>query len=161
MSNLNPDELVFDENGDTVLNPKIREQMRNQEKQNKELVAQLRSAELRGIYAELGIPSTGLAKLFRDGYTGEATLEAVKLAASQYDGLLPSATSQVTDDVQAQLEALRRVNSSNDPTSTKDATTVLEEVKAKLKAAKTPEEFDDILASADVQALRNQSISFS
>jgi len=157
----NPDELVFDENGDKVLNPRIREQLHKQERQNKELVGQLRMAELKAIYAELGIPSTGLAKLFRDGYTGEPTLEAVKSAASQYDGLLPTATSEVTDDVQAQLEALRRVNSANDPTSTKDATTVLEEVKAKLKAAKTPEEFDDILASADVQSLRNQSISFS
>ena len=160
MSDVNPDELVFDENGDKVLNPKIREQMRSQEKQNKELVAQLRLAKLDAIYAELGISSTGLAKLFRDGYQGEPTLEAVKSSASQYEGLLP-ATTPVGDDVQAQLEALRRVNSANDPTNTKDATTVLEEVKAKLKAAKSPEEFDDILASADVQSLRNQSISFS
>jgi hypothetical protein len=161
MSNIESDELVFDENGDKVLNPRIREQMRSQEKQNKELQARLREAELRGIYAELGIPNTGLAKLFRDGYQGEATLEAVKSAASQYDGLLPAPTSPVDDDVQAQLEALRRVNSANDSTNTKDAMTVLDEVKAKLKGAKTPEEFDDILASADVQSLRNQPISFS
>lgn len=157
----NPDELVFDENGDKILNPRIREQLHKQEKQNKELLSQLRTAQLQAIYAELGIPSTGLAKLFRDGYQGEATLEAVKSAASQYDGLLPTDQSPLGDDVQAQLEALRRVNSANDSTNTTDAMAVLDAVKAKLKAATTSEEFDDIMASADVQSLRNQSVSFS
>lgn len=153
----NPDELVFDENGDKILNPRIREQLRSQEKKIKEQEGQIRSAQLSAIYSELGIPSSGLAKLFRDGYQGAATLDAVKTEASNYEGLLPAPAS-LSDDAQAQLEALRRVNAANDPTNTKDATDVLEAIKAKLHAAKSPEEIDDILNSAEARALATQPI---
>ena len=157
------DELTYDSDGNAVLNPRIREQLRSQEKQLAEMKKQVRDSELKAVFTELGIPSTGLAKLFRDGYQGEATLDAVRSAASEYDGLIPKPASEQTSqepDRQAELDALRRVNGATDPTNTTDASDVLKDVLKRLKAAKDTDEFDDIMASPEVQALRSQPISF-
>ncbi|NNN07813.1 MAG: hypothetical protein HKL85_01300 [Acidimicrobiaceae bacterium] len=164
MSNDPNEELLFDENGEKVLNPKIREQLRNQEKELVAMKKQVREAELKSIFAELGIPSTGLAKLFRDGYQGDATLEAVRSAASQYEGLIPATTpaaNELDSERQAELDALRRVNGAGDSTNTKDVQEVLQDVLKRLKSAKNVEEFDDIMASPEVQSLRGQPISFA
>lgn len=164
MSNDPNEELLFDENGEKILNPKIREQLRNQEKELVAMKKQVREAELKSIFAELGIPSTGLAKLFRDGYQGDATLEAVRSAASQYEGLIPATTpaaNELDSERQAELDALRRVNGAGDSTNTKDVQEVLQDVLKRLKSAKNVEEFDDIMASPEVQSLRGQPISFA
>ena len=155
------DEVLSDSEGNAVLNPRIREQLRNQEQQLKETTKRLRDAELRAVFTELGIPSTGLAKLFRDGYQGEPTLEAVKSAASEYDGLLPTATTTLDSQQANDLEALRRINNASDTTNVKDATEVLQETLTRLRNAKDLAEYDEIMASPEVQALRSQPISFN
>ena len=159
MADENVDELTYDSDGNAVLNPRIREQMRNQERENAALKKQLRDSELRGVFAELRIPTTGAGKLFRDTYQGEPTLEAVKQAATEYD-VLPKGEVVVDQAKQAELEALRRVNGAVDPTDTKDASEILQDVLAKLRAARSTEEFDAIMASAEVQSLGSQPISF-
>lgn len=156
---------VLDSEGNPVLDPKIRDHMRAQEKENAALKKQLQTFAVGNACDELGIPKTGAGKLFRDTYSGDATLEAVKTAASGYEGIIPGAQKSPEElaleaKMQADLEALRRVNNSSDQSSTKDASEVLDEVLAKLKATKNVEEFDAIMASPEVQALRNQPITF-
>lgn len=151
------EEVTLDNDGNAVLNPRIREQLRNQEKQLAEAQKQLRNSELRAIYAELGIANTGTSKLFRDTYSGDVSLEAVRNAASEYD-VLPK--SSVDAGQQGELEALRRVNGATDSTTSTDAQTTLNDILAKLKKAKNTDEFDEIMGSPEVQALRHQPISF-
>lgn len=150
------EEVTLNDDGTPVLNPRIREQLRNQEKQLAEANKRLRDAELRVIYAELGIGTSGAAKLFRDTYSGDATVEAVRNSAAEYD-VLPK---QVDNAHQGELDALRRINGATDPTTSTDAQDVLNEVLAKLRKAKNVEEFDEIMGSPEVQALRHQPIAF-
>lgn len=162
----NPTEDVgYDSEGNPVLNPRIREQLRTQEKQLTEMKKQLRDSELKAVFAELGLPTTGAAKLFRDTYSGEPTLEAVRTAASEYDVLPKPASGQPTAEEdrqrQAELDALRRVNGATDPTNSQDATDVMQSVIKRLKAAKSVEEFDEIMASPEVRSLATQPITFS
>ena len=163
MTDETQDELTYDSDGNAVLNPRIREQLRSQEKQLAEMKKQVRTSELNAIYSELGIPNSGLAKLFRDGYQGDVSLDAVRNAASEYDGLIPSANSTQTSqepDRQAELDAIRRVNGATDPTNSPEAAEVLQDALKRLKAAKNLEEFDDIMSSPEIQALRSQPISY-
>lgn len=161
MSDESANDVEFDSEGNAVLNPRIREQLRNQERENAALKKQLRDTELKAIYAELRIPNEKAGKLFRDTYSGDVTLEAVRSAAAEYD-VLPGAPDPVVDSRRnAELDALRRVNGATDANETKDAQEVLQEVLAKLKAAKSVEEFDAIMASGEVQSLAHSPISFA
>lgn len=145
------------------LDPNIREQMRRQEQTIKEQEARIRTSELRAIYSELGIPDAGAGKLFRDTYPGDATVEAVRAAAESYgDAVL----AKVDDPRQNELEALRRMNSAADPTQSPEAQDILNATLEKLAATQKPggggiEEFDRIMASPEVQALRTQPINFN
>jgi curved DNA-binding protein CbpA len=152
------EEVTLNDDGTPVLNPRIREQLRNQEKQLAEANKRLRDSELRAIFAEVGIGTTGAAKLFRDTYSGEATPEAVRNSAAEYD-VLPT-NSSVDPGRQSELDALRRINGATDPAASSDATDVLNDTLAKLRKAKTVEEFDEIMGSPEVQALRHQPIAF-
>ena len=162
------DEVVEDSNGNVVLNPKIRDQLHSQERQIKEMTTRLRASDLNAIYAELGVPSTGVAKLFRDNYQGEINLEAVRSAASEYD-LLPKATVSAADieaerQRQENLNALGRINNATDQSSSTDVNSLLADLTARLRKASADgdmEAFDAILASPDAKALGNQTITFS
>lgn len=161
-----------DEAGNPVLDKNIREHIRKTERENAELLAKYKAAELKSVYLELGIPAEGAAKLFRDTYTGEATVEAVRAAASQYgDAVLK--TSQPSNEElqrQADLEALARINASTDGGGDRDAqdilaatTKKLKEIAAKANGSNTDElkaEMDAVLESPEVQALRSQPVSF-
>ena len=154
-----------DLNGDpgNVLDPRIREQLRSQEQQIKDANARIRASDLRAIYAEIGIPDSGAGKLFRDTYPGEATVEAVRAAAEGYgDAVLPKAV----DPRQDELEALRRMNNAGDPTQSPEAQDILDQILARLAATQKPggggiEEFDRIMASPEVQALRTQPVNWN
>lgn len=158
---------LLDQDGNPVLDPKIREHMRKLEKENAEQKQALKSAQLQGIYAELGIPKEKGGLLFRDNYNGEATVEAVREAATKYDVLPNGGQTPEELERQAQLEALARINSSTDQGGgSRDAENILDTTLAKLRAATAKggdagkAEFDAIMASPEVQALRNQPISF-
>ncbi len=156
------DELVFDSNGDAVLNPRIREQLRSQEKELGQMKKQLRDSELKAVFAELRIPNEKAGKLFRDTYAGEVTLEAVRRAAEDYDVLPKGDETQSLDPQrQAELDALRRVNNATETNTSSDATEVMQDVLAKLRSAKSTEEFDAIMSSPEVRALGSQPISFT
>jgi hypothetical protein len=157
-----------DEQGNPVLDKNIREHMRKLERENAEVKAKAQAAELKSVYLELGIPNEGAAKLFRDTYSGEPTVEAVRAAASQYgDAVLKTSAPSAADlERQANLDALSRINSSTDAGGDRDAQDILETTLQKLRAAVAKggdlgkAEYDEIMASPEVQALRNQPISF-
>ena len=156
------------ENEGEPLDPRIREQLRTQERELKEAKSQIRTSELRAIYSELGIPDAGAGKLFRDTYPGEATVDAVRTAAGGYgDAVLPPV---INDTRQDDLDALRRIQNASDPTGSPEAQDILAATLAKLHAAvndrsKDPSdqlaEFDRIMDSAEVQALRHQPVNFN
>lgn len=145
------------------LDPRIREQLRRQEQELSEANAKIRASDLRAIYAELGIPTTDVGKLFRDTYSGDATIDAVRTAAEGYgDAVLPKQVDPRAD----QLEALRRLNAAGDPSQSPEAQDILNTTLEKLAATQKPggggiEEFDRIMASPEVQALRTQPINFN
>src|SRR5580698_8738598 len=125
------------------LDPRIREQLRQQEQTIKDQDARIRASDLRAIYAELGIPDTGAGKLFRDTYPGEATIEAVRAAAGGYgDAVLP--TTVIDDSRQADLDALRRMGNASDPTGSPEAQDILAATLAKLEAAVSPRGGDPV-----------------
>jgi hypothetical protein len=83
------DTLDSETNGDggEVLDPRIREELkRSREHQTRAAEAEARAeaAERRSVFAEVGIPTTGIGSLFREAYKGDLTPEAVKSAAEGY-----------------------------------------------------------------------------
>ncbi len=174
------DDELDDENGDQgsqngqVLDKRIREQMRRQERE----VAQLReeNARLRlsTVMDELGIPTSGPGKFFRDNYRGESTREAIQAAATEAQVIgapgaqssAPSGTAPTgnNQDEVARLEAeLARLRNGSQSVSDSgaDQEVSLQEAIRLLQSAKSPEEFDDILGSDRIQRLKNQPISFA
>ena len=92
-----------------VLDPNIRERLRQSGdaiKRAEEAEARAVAAERKSAFAEVGIPTSGAGKLFRDTYQGDPDPEAVKAAAEGY-GILQVADAGVTD---AEKEALQRMN---------------------------------------------------
>ena len=170
MSDQNDDGITYDDEGAPVLDPRIRERLRNQERQLKEANDKIAAAELRGVYAELQIPNEGSGKFFRDNYRGPTDLESVRAAASGASVLPTQQVQQQQDqqqqqqpserelELQRELEAIRVANGGTS-TQGQAPESSLSEMVAKLRAAKTTEEDDAILESDEMQRLGNQQIS--
>lgn len=171
MSDQEAEGVVYDDDGNPVLNPKIREQMRRQERELKEANAKLRDADLRVVYAELGVSTEGPGKFFRDNYSGPTDKESVKTAALEAGAIAPAApsstpppaaTAQRELELQAELDALRGISGATSTTGTETGTS-MNEMLAKLREAakkSDPAEFDALLESEEMQRLGSQPISF-
>ena len=111
------DEEFEDENEDEgqnqkpVLDRNIRAQLKRASEQTKELEAlkgQLAEQQRNSVFDKAGIPEDGLGTMFRKGYEGDVSVEAVRKTAVDYGLLNP--TSRTNDDTSndSELEALRR-----------------------------------------------------
>jgi len=165
--------IEFDDNGAPILDHRIRERLRTQERQLKEAEAKIAEAELRGVYAELQIPNEGSGKFFRENYRGPTDLASVRAAASDARVLPEQQVQQPQDpqqppqnqqpserelELQRELEAIRVANGGTS-TLGQQPESSLSEMVAKLRAAKTTEEYDAILGSDEMQRLGNQQIT--
>lgn len=110
-----PNDDEFDRDGSEVLDPNIRRQLREAEKQRGELEetrARLAALERKQAFDEAGIPTTGPGALFRKAHEGSMTPEALRDAAAEYgietEGSAPRSTEP---DLRAELEALRAAQS--------------------------------------------------
>src|ERR1035437_8917688 len=108
------EEFEDDENEEPVipkppLDKNIRAQLREAEKDRKELVAireELAAAKRNANYDKAGIPEDGLGSMFRKGYVGEDSVDAIRKSAVDM-GLINAVTSK--DDLNdSELDALRR-----------------------------------------------------
>jgi len=96
---------------DNVLDPNIREQLRNSKKIAKEAAeaqAKLNELQKELAFTKAGIPEDGVGALLRKAYDGEVTPEAIRAAASQYG--ITGSVSQVSEVPNSELESMRRVN---------------------------------------------------
>lgn len=159
------DNELKDEAGNPVLDKNIREHIRNTERELKESRERAKAAELKAVYLELGVGDDGVSKLFKDTYSGESTVEAVRTAASQYGDAILKTSQPSTEELErlAALEAQRRINGATDNNGgNRDANDILTATLVRLQEASQKGDlvaFDAIMASPEVQALRGQPIS--
>lgn len=110
-----PNDDEFDRDGSEVLDPNIRRQLREAEKQRGELEetrARLAALERKQAFDEAGIPTTGPGALFRKAHEGSMTPEAIRESAAEYGILTETASTPAHDnDLRAELEALRAAQS--------------------------------------------------
>lgn len=135
------------------LDPNIRKQLREAEKLRKEaaaLKAELEQNKREVQFTKAGIPETGLGKLFRDAYNGEADADAIRKSAEEYGILQAPASFDGASD--AELDALRRTQGATVGSSgaTPDAE---QEYIAALADAKTPEDVMALVQSQTGQKL--------
>ena len=86
-----------------VLDKNIRARLRVADEQAKELAALKESV----LYDKAGIPEDGLGTMFRKGYDGEKTVDAIKARATEYGILKTTATLTEATSNDSELEALR------------------------------------------------------
>jgi hypothetical protein len=138
---IEPEEDESGTNQKPVLDANIRKQLRAAEAATKELAELKRSVQ----FDKAGIPEDGLGTMFRKGYEGEVTVEAIKAKATEY-GLLKPAGELNTDDTSndSELEALRRAQGA---TATGDgpAPDKQQQYLEALANAKTAEEADAVV----------------
>lgn len=102
------DDLETNGEGGEVLDPRIREQLRRTgdlERQTNEANARADAAERKAAFAEVGIPTEGAGKLFRDTYQGDPDPDAVKMAAESY-GILGQRSGDAGNDGLTEAERL-------------------------------------------------------
>jgi len=132
----------FDEENETEgtpkrepLDPNIRKELREAQATKQELADLKRSV----IFDKAGIPEDGLGSMFRNGYNGDVSVQAVKAKATEY-GLLKAAPVQIDETSNdSELEALRRTQGATtggDSAQPDPQQAFLEA----LAAAKTPED---------------------
>lgn len=116
MTQFNDDD--FDEENDEgevqkpVLDKNIRAQLKRADEQRKELETlkgQLAEQQRNSAFDKAGIPEDGLGTMFRKGYDGEVSAEAIRRTAVDY-GLLNASVLPNNDSLtDSELEALRKV----------------------------------------------------
>lgn len=164
-------EVQLDAAGNAVLNPKIREQMRKQAKENEDLRKQVAELALGGVYSDLAIPTTGAGKFFRDHYDGPTDRASVEAAAKEA-GVIGEPSGQQRNEptaeeraaraevLERELKTLRSIQSGTSTLGDGETGNSLAEWEAKLRAAKTTTEFDAIVESDEYQRLKSQQIVF-
>lgn len=164
------DEILTDNEGNAILNPKIREEKRQAEKDRDRLIKENRDLNLRVVFSEVGVPTDGMGKFFREHYSGEVDIEsvrsAVREAGIQLGGQSQGESKPTWEQARAaQLEEeLARLRSGSTATSDINSDsdlTALKELENRLRAAKSPEEFDDIMASPEAQRLSDRPVNFN
>lgn|SRR5487761_1994252 len=136
-----------------VLDKNIRAQLREASKAKKELAelrAQLEAEREGKLFDKAGIPEDGLGSMFRKGYTGERTVEAIQKTAVDY-GLL-NATRSNNEANDSELEALRRTQgaTTGGDGNSPDAEQLY---LAQLAEAKTPEEIMSVVNGESAKKL--------
>lgn len=159
--------VVLDGDGNPVLSPGIRAQMRQQEKDLKESQQRLREYEARAVFAEVGVPDSGPGKFFRDHYSGPLDRDSVEKAAKEAGAVGSAPPPDNTDEearLQAELDRIRGVAGASGDTGGDGDMALLKEVEAEMRRIVregTEQEFDDYMQSPKVQSLKERRIIFS
>lgn len=169
MSMQNDEEVVLDDQGNAILNPRIREEKRAAEKERDQLRKENRNLQLQANAARIGIAGEGMGKFFLEHYDGAVDEESIKTAAREAGVTL--AGQQQSDQqsfeqrreaqLQKELDELRGVSSATSDRNGESDLTALKELENRLRGARTEAEFDDIMASPDAQRLRDRPINFN
>ena len=142
-----------DADGGDVLDPNIRAQLkRTQELEKTALEANARAeaAERKAAFAEVGIPTTGVGKLFRDSYKGDLDPEAVKQSAEEY-GILGQETGSrdegITEEERAAYRAVAGAGSGVPPAGQDPALVAM----AQIREAKSQQEVMEIIRRTEAE----------
>lgn len=167
-------ELLYDDQGNAILNPRIREHQRALERDKAALEKEVALLRVGSLMDRLGVGTTGAGKFFREHYAGPADEESVKAAAQDAGALTgntgggdtggSTASDQEIQQRQDELDRLRRANNATNGTSSSDSLGELEEIKAKMRKAVAEgneAEFDALMESAELLRLSQQPINFN
>ena len=115
------DDEFGDDSMNQPLDENIRKQLRDTEKLRKELAATqaaLEAERQEANFARAGIPDSALGSLFRKGYDGDKSVDAIRKAAQDLGILTPEpVTPQVPDPSEEELAALKRTQGATVGTS--------------------------------------------
>ena len=152
MTDFNEDEFDEDEdesqNQKPVLDKNIRAQLRKADEDRKELATlrlQLDAERESKLYDKAGIPEDGLGSMFRKGYVGDKTVEAIRQNAVDIGLLNPTNLPNNESLTDSELEALRKVQGATTG-GDGNAPDVEQKYLAELAEAKNP---DDVMKAVN------------
>jgi hypothetical protein len=111
------EETETDETNDEGGPDPVRSQLRQREKENRDLKAELAQANsdrLELAFLKAGIPDTPMASFFRDHYDGDTSPDAIRTAAADL-GILASTSQETSDQIDAMEQMSQDAGGSQPP----------------------------------------------